>query len=175
MRRRARLSLGLATTFVSVMLLGGSASDSTKEADDGLDVYFRSAELLALTDQELPEYPSDEAGDSTLLGRDFPDAPPQISHEIENMYPITAEDNECLECHLPKNAAKGDIPLPDSHFMEAVMGKGGASDPMVWVVKDYKKIKQIVGERYNCNMCHTPQATNVETSVSTFESARKGK
>ena len=51
--------------------------------------------------------------------------------------------------------------LSESHFTAAVMGKGGANDPMIWVVKDYKKIKDVVGARYNCSMCHTPQATNV--------------
>jgi nitrate reductase cytochrome c-type subunit len=55
--------------------------------------------LLAITDQSLPVYPDTMAGESTKLALDFPDPPPQISHTIEDMYPITMDDNECFDCH----------------------------------------------------------------------------
>ena len=173
MRRRMRLSIGLAAALTPLLLLGGGSIDKTTEADDGMDVYFRSTDLLALSEQGLPKYPDTPAGEAGSLGRDFPDAPPQIPHTIEDMYPITLDDNECLECHLPENAGKDDIPTPESHFKEVVMGKGDPGDPMVWVVKDYTKIDDLVGARYNCDMCHTPQAGNVNTPTSTFVSMRK--
>jgi nitrate reductase cytochrome c-type subunit len=88
------------------------------------------------------------------------------------MYPITLADNECLECHLPENATGDDVPLPDSHFMVPVMGKGAANEPLVWVVKDYQQTPGTMGARYNCNMCHTPQATNVSTPKNSFDSPR---
>lgn len=174
MRRRMRHSFWLAAALVPLLVLGAGSADNKKEADDGMDMYFRDGDLLALTKQELPAYPDTAAGESNSLGRDFPDAPPQIPHTVEDMYPITAEDNECLECHSPENAtSKDDVPLPESHFKAPVMGKGGPDDPMVWVVKDYKKSDELFGARYNCNMCHTPQATNVSTPSNRFVAARK--
>jgi cytochrome c-type protein NapB len=175
MRIRALPSPWLLVALVPLLLLGGGSIDETPESKDGMDVYFRSTDLLALSEQGLPEYPDTPAGEAGSLGRDFPDAPPQIPHTTEDMYPITLDDNECLECHLPENASKGDVPVPESHFKAPVMGKGGPDDAMVWVVKDYQKSDELVGARYNCSMCHTPQAGNVDTPSSTFLSMQKSK
>ena len=174
MRRKAQPSFWLAAALIPLLLLGAGSVDDMKEADDGLDVYFREGDLLALTDQSLPVYPGTKTGESTRLERDFPDAPPQIPHTVEDMYPITLDDNECLDCHHPDNAiSSDDLPLPESHFTGPVMGKGGPGNAMIWVVKNYKKRKDLVGDRYNCNMCHSPQASNVTTPNNRFISARK--
>jgi cytochrome c-type protein NapB len=164
-RPRAQLSLVLLPALLLPLLLGAAA----KEVDDGIDVYFRDSDIGALADQALPVYPDVEAGESKLLERDFPDAPPQIPHTVEDMYPITMGDNECLNCHHPENAvSKEDAPLPESHFERAVMARGKKDEPMVWVVKNYETAKDVVGNRYNCSMCHTPQATNVKTPKNRF-------
>jgi len=185
MRLKALHSFWLATALTSCMVLGGESGEDPKkaiqtkevteatEATDGLEMYFRDGDLLALTSQELPVYPETKTGESKSLGRDFPDAPPQIPHTVEDMYPITLDDNECLDCHHPDNAiSKEDVPVPESHFRAAVMGKGKPDDAMLWVVTDYKQLDDLVGARYNCNMCHTPQATNVRTPNNRFMSAR---
>jgi hypothetical protein len=44
---------------------------------------------------------------------------------------------------------------------------------MVWVVNGYQKNDDVFGARYNCNMCHTAQSTNVDTPNNRFVSARK--
>jgi cytochrome c-type protein NapB len=132
-------------------------SNKAKEDDDGIDVYFRDVDLSALSGQEVAKYSA------------FPGAPPQIPHAVEDMYPITLDDNECLECHHPENAVEGDdIPLPESHFDRPVMAKGKTDEAMAWVVKGYEKAKDLPGTRYGCNICHTPQATNVRTPKTTF-------
>jgi cytochrome c-type protein NapB len=167
MRPRTQLSSWLVILALPFFAAGAGANE--EEVDDGIDVYFRDVDLSALSDQALETYPDDEAGESLLLNRSFPDAPPQISHTVVDMLPITLDDNECIECHHPDNVAgKEDAPLPKSHFSRAVMGAGGKGDSMVWVVKSYEDAKDVVGNRYNCNMCHTPQATNVDTPKSTF-------
>ncbi len=174
MQLNTQHSFWLVAALVPLLLLGAGSVGNTKEADDGLDLYFRENALLATTDQDLPVYPNTKTGESARLQRDFPDAPPQIPHTVEDMYPITLDENECLDCHEPENAiGKQDVPLPESHFRAPIMGKGAPGDPMVWVVKDYKKINELVGARYNCNMCHTPQASNVKTPNNRFVSARK--
>ena len=190
MRRRLGSDFWLLAVLVAVFVPGAllgacagtteegslkGAGSSTPEARDGMDVFFRDASLESLSDQALPKYPDADAGDSTKIARDFPDAPPQIPHAVEDMYPITLAGNECLECHLPENATGDDVPLPESHFKAPVMGKGAAHEPMVWVVKDYRQTQDVTGARYNCNMCHTPQATNVSTPKNGFDSPRSAR
>ena len=167
MRRRAQLSSWLVIGLLLFLAVGATASE--KEADDGLDVYFRDASLMALSDQALESYLDSEAGESKLIERAFPDAPPQIPHTLVDMLPITANDNECVECHHPDNVgSEADLPLPKSHFSRAVMGSGGKGDSQVWVVKGYEDVKEVVGGRYNCTICHTPLATNVDTPDTRF-------
>jgi cytochrome c-type protein NapB len=170
MRHRTLRRSGLVALLVLPALMAASAArDTEKETDDGLDVYFRDADLAALSDQELEKYIDVDAGESQLLGRDFPDAPPQIPHTVEDMLPIVFGDNACLDCHHPENTeSEEDSPLPETHFERAVMAKGKPGDPMIWVVQGYEKAKDVVGSRFECSICHTPQATNVDTPTSSF-------
>jgi hypothetical protein len=52
------------------------------------------------------------------------------------------------------------------------MGEGIPDDSMAWVVQDYQKNDDLFGARYNCNMCHTAQAINVDTPNNRLISAR---
>jgi len=166
-----RLDYWLVILVTPLLLLGAGSGNAGGEVDDGMDMYFRDSNLEALAKQELAQYPDTDAGEAEKLARSFPDAPPQIPHTVEDMLPITAEDNECLECHHPSNAIeKEDVPVPKTHFRQAVMAKGKKKDDgMVWVVKGYEQAKDVVGARYNCDMCHTPQAGNARVVSSSFE------
>jgi cytochrome c-type protein NapB len=170
MRRRTRRSSRLGTLLLlPLFAVGASADEKQAEIDEGIDIYFRDADLGALSDQALAKYIDTEAGESERIERSFPDAPPQIPHSVEDMLPITGDDNECIECHHPDNvASKEDLPSPKSHFQRVVMAKGKRDQGMVWVVQGYEKAEDVVGVRYNCVMCHTPQATNVKTPRSVF-------
>jgi cytochrome c-type protein NapB len=169
MRREVRLVFWLATALLAFFAAGAVAIAGDKEVDDGVDLYFREVSLTALSDQALEEYVSSETGESELFDRAFPDAPPQIPHTLEDMLPITLNSNECIDCHHPDNvASKEDLPLPKSHFSRAVMGAGSKGEAQAWMVKGYEETKEIGGNRYNCSMCHTPQASNVDTPGSTF-------
>jgi nitrate reductase cytochrome c-type subunit len=46
---------------------------------------------------------------------------------------------------------------------------------MAWVVQGYDKAKDVTGMRYSCNMCHTPQATDVATPRSSFVRTKRVK
>lgn len=171
MQRKMQLVFLMIGFLWSLPLVGGADATQApplKEADDGLDVYFRDEDLLAMSAQTQEEYNPESPGDNPLIERAFPGAPPSIPHSTEDMLPITATENECLTCHHPNEAGKGDIPFPPSHLVAPVMGKGKKKDSMTWVVKDYKKLKDLMGARYNCVMCHTEQAKNVETPKSNF-------
>lgn len=171
MRRMTRHTLWIPVLLAP--LLAAPASAGEPEVNDGLDVYFRDVDLGALSEQALPKYIDAEPGESKLLERSFEGAPPQISHTVEDMLPILADENECLECHHPDNAVEeGDLPFPKSHLERPVMARGGEGDAMVWVVKGYEEAKDLVGSRYSCTMCHAPQATNVRTPRNLFEGLR---
>lgn len=143
------------------------------EPDDGLDVWFRDQDLAVAAEQASAEFIEADAGDSSLLERAWDGAPPQIPHNVEDMLPILIDENECLECHHPDNTiSKKDRPLPESHFERPEMGVGREGG-QVWVITSYRKDDDVVGFRYNCVQCHTPQATNVETPKSTFDGTKK--
>jgi cytochrome c-type protein NapB len=166
-------AMGWTAALVVPLLLAGCAlwaggSDEVA-VGDGMDVYFRNAPLPDLSDQLAAAYDDGDPGDGKLLERAFPGAPPQIPHTVDDMLPILAEDNECLNCHHPENAeSKKDSPLPESHFEKPMMGKGGKGSAMVWVVKGYEDHPDQFSQRYDCVMCHAPQATNVKDIDTTF-------
>lgn len=152
--------LVLSSAFV--LIAASNEKTPNQEVDDGLDVRFREVEILSTAPQAQETYIDTDPGESKKLERAYPGAPPQVPHEMESMLPITRASNECLECHLPENAKeKRDVPTPKSHFERPIVAKGKPGDAMLTVIKGYEKQKELLGSRYNCNMCHLPQATNV--------------
>jgi cytochrome c-type protein NapB len=90
--------------------------------------------------------------DSTLPVA-FSDAPPQISHSIDTVMPITLDKNKCLKCHddqavwkkgdqKPKDEAS---PMPESHYTDLRHTPDEVG-------------KKLIGSRYFCTQCHVPQA-----------------
>jgi cytochrome c-type protein NapB len=158
--------------LTSVFLLSGLAAvaEPAKEADDGIDVWFRDADIEAMSDQELAKYIETAAGESKRMERSWSDAPPSIPHTVEDMLPITSDDNECAECHHPENTtSKDDLPLPDTHFEQVVVVDGKKNEAMRNKVDGYRKAEDLVGSRYNCMMCHAPQAGNVKSPKNSFK------
>jgi nitrate reductase cytochrome c-type subunit len=160
------LLIGLALALCPV---GASGGDFDNESADGLDVFFRDTELASLAKQELAIYSVVDAGESERIDRLFPDAPPQIPHSVEDMFSISPDGNDCLDCHHPENAGSDDIPIPKTHFRRAVMAGGSKSDPMVWVVKGFEDADDLVGTRFNCSMCHVPVANNARVIENNFK------
>jgi cytochrome c-type protein NapB len=164
---RALLCVLIASALLSPALALGA--DAVKERDDGLDVWFRTADLEAMSDQELAEYVETAAGESKRMDRSWSTAPPSIPHTVEDMLPITAEENECADCHHPENAvSKKDLAVPESHFERPVIVSGKKGEAMRNRVAGYEKAKDVVGSRYNCMMCHAPQAGNVRSMKNSF-------
>ncbi|MBW2713097.1 MAG: nitrate reductase cytochrome c-type subunit [Deltaproteobacteria bacterium] len=161
------------TLWVFALLMPAPFVAAEAEEKDGMDVYFRTASLMSLSDQALPEYPAVDPGESDVLARAWETAPPGISHTVEDMLPIGLKDNECLECHSLENAGTDDIPLSDAHHEIPQMGKG--KKEMVWIVKGYKQGKEMNMARYECIMCHTTQASNVDTPNTKFVTMKEEK
>jgi cytochrome c-type protein NapB len=90
----------------------------------------------------------------------FNAAPPMIPHSIEGMVPITRNSNMCLQCHRPQAAKSMHITaIPPSHFVDNFEGD--------------KKSSKLAGSRYNCTLCHAPQAKLDPVIENKFESLKK--
>lgn len=84
-------------------------------------------------------YKGARPGTQPKVERTFAQQPPVIPHAMDNFDDVNKEENQCLDCHGPANAAKKNAPkLGDSHFADAAKTQYSAS-------------------RYNCTQCHVPQ------------------
>ncbi|TKX29934.1 nitrate reductase cytochrome c-type subunit [Campylobacter estrildidarum] len=90
-------------------------------------------------------YTNLQPGESHRFERSYENAPPLIPHAIEDMLPITKDNNTCLSCH-DKAIAKdvGATPLPASHYYDFRRNK--------------KTGNAISDTRFNCTQCHVPQS-----------------
>lgn len=92
-------------------------------------------------------YPSSAAGESKVIERSFENAPPMIPHDVDGLMEITRDYNACLDCHLPSVASlMGATSVPQSHLYNLRSDKQSSSS------------NEIDDSRYNCNLCHVPQA-----------------
>lgn len=99
-------------------------------------------------------YAGRRPGSQKPIARTYDGQPPLVPHAIENFDEITVEENQCLECHAPANAAKKSAPkLADSHL-----------------AVDRVAVRQ---ERYQCNSCHVPQVDAPPLVANQFAGALK--
>lgn len=117
------------------------------------EIGFRSD--LTSEDLVLPtfEQNTQAAGESVLVERSFENAPPLISHTIEDMLPITTDNNMCISCHLPEFAKDlNATSVPKSHMAD---------------LRDEKQTfveGKLSMARYDCVSCHVAQ-TNAKALV----------
>ncbi|MBX7490945.1 nitrate reductase cytochrome c-type subunit [Helicobacter turcicus] len=126
-----------------LIFLGCKAGQSYGENEIGLrksTLFNEDAKI------ERIDYSGKAAGESELIERAFENAPPMISHNVEDMLPITKENNSCTSCHLPGVAeAVAATPMPKSHFYN---------------FRDNVDMKENMDEtRFNCVICHATQVS----------------
>ncbi len=126
------------------------------------------------------QYGKKAAGESTKFERAFENAPPMIPHDVEGLLPITIDNNACLGCHEPAVAAEVKAtPIPKSHFTnfrpDTVLNKKGKIVKEGIVVEntsDFKTVAKakdvLVGARFNCSQCHTPQSVGNDVPQNDF-------
>ncbi|EJK3601909.1 nitrate reductase cytochrome c-type subunit [Campylobacter jejuni] len=86
-----------------------------------------------------------QPGESTRFERSYENAPPLIPHAIEDLLPITKDNNMCLSCHDKAIAADASAtPLPASHYYDFRHNKTTGD--------------MISDSRFNCTQCHVPQS-----------------
>jgi len=142
------------------------AMPAETDANNGIADNSMGLSKTSVLDTPEPQpvsYSDKFPGTSTKLPRAYPDAPPQIPHNIESFKPITAGSNACIGCHnnpslwgqeIPKGTP---TPIPQSHYTD-LRAKPDTVD------------KQLVGARYACTLCHVPQAGVDVLVENTFQS-----
>lgn len=152
--------------FVMIGALGAAffaCSDSEKSAKEGSvetlkdsEIGLRKVDLQDEKDVSLAQYsyPETAAGESKRIERSFENAPPMIPHSTEDMLPITQDNNQCLTCHDPAVAADvGAVAVPASHTHD---------------LRTNKNLGEVAHARFNCVLCHTPQANINPAIANTF-------
>lgn len=150
----------------TAILLAGAllfaAGHAAQAADSAIDEMNMGLSKTTVFDTPTPvsfEYGNAAPKKSEVLPRAWEGAPPQISHRIDEFLPITAEDNQCLECHeIPKyigRAKKGKSPMPRDHYVDLRSSSDEMSD-------------EIVGARFVCTQCHVPQTDAPPLVENTF-------
>ena len=104
------------------------------------------------------EWKAEAPGANTVLERSFENAPPLIPHNLDDMLPITADNNMCLSCHSPEAAEPLQIKsYPKSHMTD---------------LRDENQ-KSLEGalsmSRYDCVSCHVVQSNATELVKNNFE------
>lgn len=114
---------------------------------------------VAIADEAPPEKAllGERPGKQKPIPRTFEQQPPLIPHAMTNFDEITPEANQCLDCHSAETYKKKNAPkLGDSHFRDLRTGK---------------VMKEMSAARYQCTLCHVPQADAMPLVENTFQAA----
>ena len=133
-------------------------------------ISLRPEGLLQLTHPVQPEYSAKDPGENKLLTRAYYGAPPMIPHSIADQS-LSATSNDCMDCH---EAGDKDTPgLPATHRIKALFGeytRGQARNGALTAFSGFGRVDTVSGNRYDCMLCHAPQASNAEPLVeNTFQ------
>lgn len=153
---------------VSEEVLGLRQTDIYKEGSD--------------TKPVKTDYSRPAPGSSKKFERAYKNAPPMIPHSVDGLLPITANNNQCLGCHMPDVAkSTGATPIPPTHFTnyrpttvykdgelvkegKTVGPNGELKNTSDIKIAKAKKSDKLYQGRFNCSQCHAPQS-KAETAV----------
>jgi len=191
MKTISKMTIGLATA--ALLLVGCSETTKTEEAVSPTkevktitktvteaSLGLRKTDLYSedTTTGHKAVYSTTYTGSGHKIKRAFQDAPPMIPHDVVGLIPITINDNQCIGCHMPKEAKEmgmGATPIPSSHFLDmrpkhSFDGKQFKKtiDNMKNEVS-IKKGTKLSGARFNCTQCHAPQSGDDLAVENTFE------
>lgn len=148
--------LGVSLLGLVFLACSNSTESKSGEVFQDNEIGLRKVDLNDEKDVKLLEfeYSKTEAGESTKIERSYENAPPMIPHNIDGLLPITQDNNQCLACHDPAIAAAvGAVPVPASHTFD---------------LRANKQLDEVANVRFNCVLCHTPQANVPPAVVNTF-------
>jgi len=150
-------------SFASFMLMAASSAVLAAQPIKTNDMGLSKTSVFDVPTPKVYHYRDAQPGQSKLLPRAYPGAPPQIPHAISDFLPITTQSNMCISCHdLPEQWGKKleagmATPIPPTHYTDQRNAPGKVTD-------------HLVGARYNCNQCHVPQTDAPALVENTFSS-----
>ncbi len=164
-----KMTLGFCVATTVFMAGCVATSQTISEESIGLrntDLYSEKADTVG----DKTQYSKKAAGMSQVITRAFENAPPMIPHDVEDMLPITINNNTCAGCHTPPVAkSMGATTIPKSHFTnfrpDTSLNENGKivkEGQVVDNTSDFKTVgknlDQLSGARFNCSACHVPQS-----------------
>jgi len=162
--------VGIGLSLAGAIFLAGCFNSTTEKTISDKELSYRKTDLLKPVELPKVEYSKAAPGTSKRFKRAYQDAPPMIPHSVDGLLPITKNNNACLGCHMPSVAkAMGATPIPPSHFMnfrpetKLVNGKIVKDGKVVANATDvkiakFKKLNKLYPGRFQCTLCHAPQA-----------------
>ena len=149
--------------FLSAVVLGLVACAAS--GIDDKDLSLRKGPVMNTVDQAAPIYTAKEPGGNIKFDTAFYGAPPMIPHTVEETT-LDGKTNDCLDCHQEGDE---DTPaIPPSHFIKAEFRSGpraSVAKGQVTRFDKFTKVTEVAGNRYDCQLCHAPQAENVKELV----------
>lgn len=158
------LQIRLLTCFALIAASTGSALAGEKNIPAN-SMGLSKTNVFDTPAPQIYRYGETPPGKSKISPRAYLGAPPQIPHDINYFLPITAQKNMCINCHSKpekwgmKHEEGMPTPMPPSHYTDLRNEPGKATD-------------HVIGARYNCNLCHVPQADTTPLVENTFSSRR---
>ena len=143
-----------------VVALFAVAEEAKKEVDDS-ELGLSKTSVFATPDPIVPTSKAKSPGENQTMKRYFSGQPPAIPHQVEDYLPITIAENLCLDCHdlqeqIGKERGEGEpTPIPVSHYTDLRRNPNEIK-------------KKLVGARFNCTQCHTPQTDSKLLVANTY-------
>jgi len=162
------LHLSAVTRFIACLALTAAATDTLLAAPaiKTNDMGLSKESVFDVPTPKVYRYGTSQPGESKVLPRAYPGAPPQIPHDIADFLPITAQNNMCVACHDQpgqwgqKLEAGMATPMPASHYTDQRNAPSKVTD-------------HLINTRFNCNQCHVPQTDAPALVENTFSSGSK--
>jgi cytochrome c-type protein NapB len=146
-----------------VLSVAGTGAATAGGAIDELNMGLSKTSVFDTPTPEPFEYSQTKPKKSDRLPRAYTDIPPQIPHRVDEYLPITAADNQCLDCHeqpdLIGKKKEGKSPMPRDHYVDLRSSSDKMSDG-------------VVGARFNCTQCHVPQSGAPPLVENTFKGSK---
>ena len=163
MKLITKISIGLATSSFLIFVGCSTAQPTISEESLGLRKVDLYSENTVVPDET--KYGKAAPSTSKVITRAFQDAPPMIPHDVEELLPITVNNNQCISCHTPGVAESlGALPFPASHttnFRPTHKFDGEKFEKSIDNMKNEISIQethQLSSARFNCSQCHAPQS-----------------
>lgn len=144
MRKTIPSFIILACSVLAITLVAADSDRSIPDSRIGLS-------KVSVFDTPTPppvKSNNSEPGDRPAFEALFPGGPTSIPHGIDDLLPITFDDNQCIDCHEVEVKEEGEpTPIPESHYVDMRNAPG-------------KKQDAVTGARFNCVLCHVVPGDN---------------